>query len=225
MRLNPTQPGKSLKIDPKVLDFWLLQFAEAMWKSTSTFWWNEWALPKKRRQRGMDSQVGETHTVYLLLMKHWSINSRYPLAKERIQLKSSFPQSYMCVFSNRIYSIVKYRNRSIVFWFVIVFRKWGLHLLKSPENHLFEKQDHLPSTSARVYPRKIPPWTKRNRQILVRTKLGAPTCWSNLRHKPHGCDAMYGVYMDAWKVRSRWINSIHECLGDRWHRKIGVSWF
>ena len=41
------------------------------------------------------------------------------------------PELHVCFFSNRIYSIVKYRNRSIVFWFVIVFRKWGLHLLKS----------------------------------------------------------------------------------------------
>lgn len=35
-----------------------------------------------------------THTLHLLLMKHWSINSGYPLAKELIQWKSSFRQNY-----------------------------------------------------------------------------------------------------------------------------------
>lgn len=227
-RLNPTQPGKSLKIGPKVLDFWLLQFAETMWKSTSTFWWNEWALPKKRRQRGMDFTSGwNSHFISTLdetLVKKFGISSGKGTYPMEIILS---PELHVCFFQSNLFNrqIPESVNCFLICECVSRMRFTSLKINGcEPENHLFEKQDHLPSTSARVYPRKIPPWTKKNRQILVRTKMGAPTCWSNLRHKPRGCDAMYGVYMDAWKVRSRWINSIHECLGDRWHRKIGVSW-
>ena len=226
---EPDSTRENLKIGPKVLDFWLLQFAETIWKSTSTFWWNEWALPKKRRQRGMDFTSGwNSHFISTLdetLVNRFGISSGKGTYRMEIILS---PELHVCFFPINLFNrqIPESVNCYLICDCVSQMRFTSLKINGwEPENHLFEKQDHLPSTSVRVYPRKIPPWTKRNRQIFGSDKNGRPHFWSNLRHKPHGCDAMYGVYMNAWKVRSRWINSIHECRVTGGTENFGVSWF
>lgn len=89
-----------------------------------------------------------------------------------------------------------------------------------PENHLFEKQDHLPSTSARVYPRKIPPWTTKNRLILVRTKMGAPLLVESQAQAARLRRDVRRLY-ECLEGAVGWINSIHECLVTGGTGKLG----
>ena len=225
---EPDSTRENLKIGPKVLDFWLLQFAETIWKSTSTFWWNEWALPKKRRQRGMDFTSGwNSHFISTLdetLVNRFGISSGKGTYRMEIILS---PELHVCFFPINLFNrqIPESVNCFLICDCVSQMRFTSLKINGcEPENHLFEKQDHLPSTSARVYPRKIPPWT---------TKIGR--FWFGQKWAPN---LLVESQAQAARLR-RDVRRLHECLegavaldqlhpwmpGDRWHRKIGVSWF
>lgn len=173
--------------------------------------------PDQKKNDGREewiSQVGETHTLYLLLMKHWSINSRYPLAKERIQWKSSFPQSYMCVFFP--IESIQSSNTGIgqLLSDLWLFRKWGLHLLKSTAGNpkitcLKSKIIFHPPLPACTL--ENPPWTtkiggfwfgqKWAPPLLVESQAQAARLRRDVR-RLHEC-------LDG---AVSWINSIHECL-------------
>ena len=175
----------------------------------------EWmSLTKKNDGREeWISQVGETHTLYLLLMKHWSINSGYPLAKERIQWKSSFPQSYMCVFfQSNLFNrqIPESVNCFLICECVSQIRFTSLKINGwEPENHLFEKQDHLPSLPG---PKKIG-W-------FCSDKNGRPTFGrisGTSRAAATRCTAF--TWMSG---RCGPLDQLHPWMpGDRWHRKLG----